>query len=128
MRERIREIRADQKLTQARFAESIGLTQNYIAQVEMGAKRVSDRTVRDICRIYGVNELWLRTGNGEKYAPKSREQEMAELVKSLMADNPESFRSRLVTALLRFDPNGPEWEVLERIYESIAAEAEKAGE
>lgn len=128
MRERIREIRADQKLTQARFAESLNLTQNYIAQVEMGAKRVSDRTVRDICRIYGVNELWLRTGNGEKYAPKSREQEMAELVKSLMADNPESFRSRLVTALLRFDPNGPEWEVLERIYESIAAEAEKAGE
>ena len=75
-----------------------------------------------------MNETWLCTGAGDPKTAKSREQEMAELVKSLMADNPESFRSRLVTALLRFDPNGPEWEVLERIYESIAAEAEKAGE
>lgn len=124
MRERIREVRADHKLTQARFAESLGLTQNYIAQVEMGAKRVSDRTIRDICRIYAVNELWLRTGSGEKYSPKSREQEMAELVKNLMGDSPESFRRKLVTALLRFDPDGPEWEVLERIYDSVAAEAE----
>ena len=121
MRNRIKAIRADHKLTQARFAESLGMTQNYIAQVEMGAKSLGDRAIRDICRIYGVNEMWLRKGIGDMYAPRSREQEMAALIKSLMADDPESFRSRLVTALLRFDPNGPEWEVLERIYESIAA-------
>ncbi len=69
---------------------------------------------------FGTNETWLRTGVGDMTAGRSREQEMAALVKSLMADSPESFRSAIVTTLLRFDPNRPEWEVLERIYDKIA--------
>ena len=48
-------------------------------------------------------------------------------IRSLMADSPESFRSALVTTLLRFDPNGPEWEILERIYDGIAT-AKNPGE
>ena len=128
MKNRIREVRKAAKLSQEDFGKRLGLSRQYITLVEAGDREPSDRTIRDICREFGVNETWLRTGAGDPKTAKSREQEMAELVKSLMADNPESFRSRLVTALLRFDPNGPEWEVLERIYESIAAEAEKAGE
>ena len=42
-----------------------------------------------------------------------------------MNDRPESFRARLITALLRFSPDGPEWAALESIYNSIQAEAEK---
>lgn len=128
MKNRIKAIRAAEKLTQEEFAKRLDFTRNYIAQLEMGAKEPGDRTIRDICRIFNVNETWLRTGAGEMKASMSREQEMATLVSNLMADSPESFRRKLVTALLRFDPDGPEWEVLERIYESIAAEAEKAGE
>ena len=120
MNERIKQIRKNASLTQEAFATRLGLTRNYIAQVEMGVKEPSDRTIRDICREFHVNETWLRTGAGEMKASKSRGEEMAEMVKSLMADSPESFRSALITTLLRFDPNGPEWEVLERIYEGIA--------
>lgn len=57
-------------------------------------------------------------------AAKSREQEMAEMVKRLMADRPDSFRSALALPLLRLDPNGKEWAVLEDIYKRIA-EAQK---
>ena len=46
--------------------------------------------------------------------------QLAGLVKQLMADSPDSFRSALVTTLLRFDPDRPEWEILERIYNGIA--------
>lgn len=59
------------------------------------------------------------------YQQKSREEELGALLKSVLADRPEAFRSRLLTALLRFDPDGAEWQVLERIYESIAEEAKK---
>lgn len=120
MNERIKQIRKKASLTQESFADRLGLTRNFIAQVEMGVKDPSDRTIRDICREFGVNETWLRTGEGEMTASKSRAQEMAELVSSLMADSPESFRSALITTLLRFNPNGPEWEILERIYDGIA--------
>lgn len=120
MNGRIKQIRKAASLTQDAFADRIGLSRNFVAQIEMGAKAPSDRTIRDICREFGVNETWLRTGAGEMTASKSRAQEMAELVRSLMVDSPESFRSALVTTLLRFDPDGPEWEILERIYDGIA--------
>lgn len=125
MNTRIKEVRKAAKLTQTAFGEKIGLTQNYIALIEGGQRDPGDRTIRDICREFGVNEMWLRTGNGEMYLPQDREAEMTGLVKSLMNDSPESFRSALVTTLLRFDPDGPEWEVLERIYQSIAGEMGK---
>lgn len=122
MKDRIKQIRKQEGLTQEAFASRIDMTRNYIAQIEMGAKEPSDRTIRDICREFGVNEMWLRNGIGEMYLPQDREAEMTGLVKSLMNDSPESFRSALVTTLLRFDPDGPEWEVLDRIYQSIAGE------
>lgn len=61
-------------------------------------------------------------------ASRTREEEMAELVASLMAERPESFRSAFITTLLRFDPGGKEWDVLESIYNSISAEMKKAPE
>lgn len=128
MNDRIRQVRKTAAISQEEFGKQLGLSRQYITLVETGERVPSDRTIRDICRIFNVNETWLRTGDGEMYAQRSRHEEMSALVESLMADDPESFRSRLVTALLRFDPNGPEWEVLERIYESIAAEAENPGE
>lgn len=122
MNNRIREVRKDAKLTQEEFGNILKLTRQYVALVETGGREPSDRTIRDICREFGVNEMWLRTGIGEMYLPQDREAEMTGLVKSLMNDSPESFRSALVTTLLRFDPDGPEWEVLDRIYQSIAGE------
>ena len=128
MNTRLKEIRKANSLNQADFGEKIGVTAGAVSRWEAGERGIPDTAILSICREFGVSEEWLRTGVGDMYAPRSREQEMAAYVKSLMADDPESFRSRLVTALLRFDPNGPEWEVLERIYESIAAEAEAPGE
>ena len=93
--------------------------------IEIGQREPSDRTIADICRVYGIDEIWLRTGAGEPYRPKGREEELTELMAGLMADRPEAFRSRLITALLRFDPEGAEWAALERIYESVAEEAKK---
>lgn len=126
MKSRIKEIRKAANLTQEEFASKLNLTRNFIAQVETGAKDPSDRTVKDICREFGVNETWLRTGAGSMTMEKTRAAELAELVQSLMADQSESFRSALVTTLLRFDPNGLEWDALERIYDSVAAEYQKS--
>ena len=118
--ERIKAVRKSSNLTQEAFAARLGIKQNSVAQIESDRRNASDQVVLSVCREFGVNETWLRTGVGEMTASKSRAEEMAELVKSLMSDSPESFRSALVTTLLRFDPAGPEWEILERIYDGIA--------
>lgn len=122
MNSRIKEIRKINSLNQADFGSHIGVTAAAVSRWEAGERGVPDTAIRSICREFGVNETWLRSGEGSMMADKTRAQEIAELTKTLMADRPESFRSALVTALLRFDPDGPEWAVLERIYDSVAAE------
>lgn len=125
MNERIKQVRKEAGLTLEKFGERIGITASSCSTIESGKSNPSTQTVLMICREFGVNETWLRTGVGEAYAPPSRAEELGRLVKSLMADRPEAFRARLITALLRFDPDGPEWQVLENIYDSVAAQAEK---
>lgn len=125
MDERIKQIRKTAGLTQIEFAEKIGLTRNYVAKLEIGDRAPSDRTISDICREFRVNEIWLRTGAGEPFDNEaSREVEMTELFAELMSDRPEAFRTRLVTTLLRFRPDGPEWAILEKIYENIKKEVD----
>lgn len=125
MNKRIAKIREANKLTQAEFGERIKVSQNYVWMLESGRRTPADRTIDDICRVFNVNEHWLRTGEGDMTAPASREQELSRYVGQLLADRPESIRSALITTLLRFDPAGPEWEVLERIVRQAYEQMEK---
>ena len=125
MQERIKILRKSLGLTQKQLAEKIGVKQNTVAQYEIGRNIPTDMAINLICREFNVNEIWLRTGVGDPFQKKERSQEMTELFADLMNDRPESFRTRLITALLRFSPDGPEWAALESIYNSIQAEAEK---
>lgn len=74
MNERIKQIRRELGLTQTEFAERIGLKQNSIALIESGKRNISDQAVLSICREYGVNEKWLRTGDGDKMAPDANDE------------------------------------------------------
>lgn len=123
--QRVKAVRKELGMTLDAFGKRVGVTKTAISNIENGARCLTDQMLLSICREFGVNETWLRTGAGEPFMPPSRSEEMGRLVKSLMADKPESFRSRLITALLRFDADGPEWQLLENIYNSVAADAEK---
>lgn len=69
MHTRIKELRKILKLTQPEFAQKLNLSGNFIFLIEKGERKPSDRTIADICRIFNVNENWLRTGEGEKFIP-----------------------------------------------------------
>lgn len=64
MNERIKEIRIKLGITQQEMADKLGLKRNTIATYEMGKANPSERTISDICREFGINEVWLRTGEG----------------------------------------------------------------
>lgn len=67
MKSRIHAVRAQADLTMAEFAKRIGMTTSSISLFESGKATPSDRTVLSICREFGVNEQWLRTGEGEMF-------------------------------------------------------------
>jgi transcriptional regulator with XRE-family HTH domain len=121
---RIKELRNSLDLTQQKFADRLGIQRGIIGKYEVDVSAPSDAVISLICREFNVREAWLRDGTGEMLEVKPRAEELGELVRKLLADRPESFRSRLITSLLRFEPDSPEWQILENIYNSIAAEKE----
>lgn len=67
-------------MNKSQFAESINVSPQFISAVCAGRKFPSDRTIADICRVYNVNEDWLRDGKGEPFIQLSREETIAEYV------------------------------------------------
>lgn len=112
MKDRIKKIRKELDLTQQKFADTIGMKQNTIAQYEMGRTVPSDAIIFSICREFNINENWLRTGQGDMFIPRTRNQILTDFVGDLI-NEPESFRTRLVEGLAKLDIS--DWEDIERI-------------
>lgn len=105
---------------------ALGVTGAAFSRWETGDREIPDIAIRAICREFGINEIWLRTGAGEMHAAMSREEELARLVRRHLSARPESLQRALITTLLRFDPEGPEWEIVEKILADVVAEWQQA--
>lgn len=64
MKDRIKAVRKHYNLTQEEFAKRLGTVQNTITGYETGRRNPSGSASSLICKEFGVNELWLRTGEG----------------------------------------------------------------
>lgn len=120
---RISLIRKNVGMTQDKLAEVLGLTKNFISLIETGKRDPSDRTIKDICREFNVNEEWLRTGEGEMFLDVSREEEIAKLTKSLLLEESDSFKNRLISVLSRLTEE--QWSVLAEIADALAKKKEE---
>lgn len=67
MNTRIKELRTALHLTLEGFGERIGVTRAAVSKWENGDRGIADSMVVSICREFGVNEHWLRTGEGEMF-------------------------------------------------------------
>lgn len=68
--DRIREIRENQGMTRAQFAERLGITAAEITNVEFGKiKNMASKEslFRSIAAEFGVSLDWIKTGEGEMY-------------------------------------------------------------
>lgn len=120
MNTRIKLIRQEEGLTQSQFAEKIGLSRNYVAMIEIGQRDPSDRTVSDICRIFDIQEDWLRHGLEPKRAEKSKEEEVAELVGSALSGSSEFKKAVIRMICTRTDAELQALEAaLQAVYEGI---------
>lgn len=67
MKDRIREVREHFGLSMEKFGSRIGIGKASISLLESGKNNPSVQTITLICREFGVNEQWLRTGEGEMF-------------------------------------------------------------
>lgn len=112
MKDRIKKIRKELDLTQQKFADTIGVKRNTVGQWECGINAITDQVITSICREFNVSENWLRTGQGDMFIPRSRNQIITDFAGDLI-NEPESFRTRLIEGLAKLDTS--DWEDIERI-------------
>jgi len=120
MNERLRKLRKMFDMTQQEFADKIGVKRNTIANYEGGRNEPIDAVISLICNTYWdgerVNEEWLRTGKGEMFLPRTRNQAITDFAADLITE-PESFKTKLIEGLAKLDES--DWEDIERIIKKM---------
>lgn len=117
--ERIKKVRKDKDLTQQEFCNQIGLKRNSISLVEAGKRNISDQAIKSICREFSVDETWLRTGEGEMFTKKDREDEIALMVQNLLSGESSDFKTRFISVLSRLKEE--QWVMLAEMMNEIIA-------
>lgn len=99
------------------FARRLNVTPAYISKFKNKSDTIpSDRTISDICREFGVNEVWLRTGEEEPFQEESREEQILRAATQTVRSSNE-FRKQVAFLLAQLSES--DWEVLGNIYKKL---------
>ena len=99
------------------FAKRLNLSQAFVSQMCSGVAKPSDRTITDICREFGVNEVWLRTGEGEPFRERSQEETIMRFAVQINKGSDE-FRKAYVAMLANLSDEG--WAGLQEMYTKLS--------
>lgn len=113
-------------ISKSEFARKINVTPAYISKLGKFPDSVpSDRTISDICREFNVSEEWLRTGAGDMFQPKSRNEELFEFAAKVAEGDPGSIQAQLLAVMSHLTDE--QWEVLAQVAREFVEEAKKSG-
>ena len=113
LNERLKKLRKTLGLTQQEFADKIGSKRNTIAKYETNTNAPSAAVISLICREFDVNEIWLKTGEGEMFVSLTRDEEISRFVGETLSDESDTFKKRFISMLSNLDES--DWEVLEKM-------------
>lgn len=116
MNNRLKELRKTLGLSQEAFGARIGVTKVSVSRFEAGVNGISDMSVKSICREYGVNETWLRTGYGSMFIEMSRAELAANIVGNALASDDDFILSTFI-ALGQLTP--AQWQLVKDFVEKI---------
>ena len=86
--ERIREVRNTLGLTLEKFGDRLGVTKVAISNIEKGNRNLTEQMTKAICREFGVDYIWLTTGEGEMFV--DTDDDFIERIDRIMAGEDEA--------------------------------------
>ena len=117
MKDRINYIIEKLDITKTKFAERLNVSQAFVSQICSGAREPSDRTISDICREFGCNEAWLRTGEGEPFRETTQEEKIMRFAVQTNKGT-DDFRKAYVAMLADLSDEG--WKGLHELYAKLS--------
>lgn len=120
---RIRQVFNESGMTQTELANMMGVTPQYIWRlINIDDCNASDRMILSVIKCFPkINEIWLKTGEGNMYVSASREAYIADMMAKLYKEPEDSYKFRFQKLLM--DMNEEE---LERWY-NMAVQIVDAG-
>lgn len=92
MGSRLKFVRKAKGLTQEELGKICKVSGSAIARYEVGDREIPDTVVELICTKLGVNEVWLRTGEGEPFLSVPRQEEIGAIAADAAECDPEEAR------------------------------------
>ncbi len=112
--ERLKEIRKSLGLTMEKFGERLGVSKASISNIENGNRGLTEQMTKSICREFGVDYIWLTTGDGEMFV-ESDNDIMESIDRIMMGEN--DFHKNLFKTFARLDDD--ELVALEKIIDKF---------
>lgn len=120
MNERIKKIRQALGLSQDDFGRRLGVTRGAITNIELNKVDPKPLFVELICREFNVDEHWLRTGEGEMFRPKTRNEELLEFAVRAAESPSSDIKAKLLHVMAKLTEE--QWELLAEIARKWAKE------
>lgn len=118
--ERVKEIRKSLGLTLEKFGERVGVTKQTMSRIENGVNNLTEQMTKSICREFGVDYIYLTTGEGEMFV-ENDDDIMESIDRIMMGEN--EFHKNLFKTFARLDEE--ELVALERIIDKFIEIKEK---
>lgn len=115
--------KSELKLSREKFGERVGMSGSEIRNIEDGVTRLKENKIPLICREFNVNEVWLRTGEGEPFQEETRQEQIMRFATQTVKGS-EEFRKAFVSMLAKMDAD--DWNALAKLFDDLADEIKKS--
>ena len=82
IKDRIKKVRTALNVSQREFAKRIFISQTLLGAIELGGRKVNDRTIQLITTEFKVNKDWLLTGKGEMFSSPPPDLQLEKLLET----------------------------------------------
>lgn len=123
-KDRLRELRKSTGLSQADFAQRLGLSRGVIKNLEEGRTDARSALTDLICTTYNADVIWLETGEGKMFRKMTRREKIADFVSRTLADETDDFKTQLILVLAALSEDG--WKKLKAAAEELKKAEQKA--
>lgn len=96
--ERFREARKMLGKSQDAFASEANRTRSEISNIEYGKNAPRPEVISAVCNAHGIDRVWLETGVGDPFRPRTKEEELASVFGSILAGH-QSQKNAFISAV-----------------------------
>ncbi len=126
MNNRVKKVRKTIGLTQDDFGKRLGISNTAVSKIEKAENKPSEQTIILMCQEFGVNENWLRTGEGgdDNMFVQATPYEKAYNRFGYIMENSSPSKKAALTMLLEVLYSVPDdkWDMIMKEYDEIKKE------